>query len=120
MLFETHTPTPPTADPIAAPQAWTAVMARANRTCECTGACGTRHSKSGLRCDIRHGQYLKGSKGPVRITIGQPGLNDHEAAAPPPAELAAWCPSCWRGADRRRRASHQAFADRQTVTDTLF
>ncbi|MGW3045838.1 hypothetical protein ACWC9T_38860 [Kitasatospora sp. NPDC001159] len=120
MLFETHTPTPPTADPVAATPAWTDVMARAERTCECTGACGSRHGRSGLRCDTRHGQYLKGHKGPVRLSVGQPDLTDREAAVLPPAELRAWCPSCWRGADRRRRAARAALNSRHDTTDTLF
>ncbi|MFJ7280952.1 hypothetical protein [Kitasatospora sp. NPDC098663] len=118
MLFETSTPTPATADPIAPTPAWTTVMTRAGYTCECTGACGTRHGRSGLRCDTRHGQYLKAAKGPARLCVGQPDLSDREAAALPPADLAAWCPPCWRGTDRRRRAARATLDTRPDTADT--
>ncbi|MBV9024556.1 MAG: hypothetical protein JO362_12370 [Streptomycetaceae bacterium] len=81
--------------PLGATAIWDQVMATAGWQCQCKGACGSRHSRSGLRCD-----------GTTRLAIGPVDLAlPAEVSASLPAEqLRAWCPKCHGAALRRHRA----------------
>jgi len=86
--------------PLGTPRAWAVVMAAAEHRCHCTGACGSKHSKSAMRCDrsTRDAQMLAA---PADLA-----LSPVAAAAVPVAELLAWCPSCHRKAAARQRAAN--------------
>ncbi|MFD3644622.1 hypothetical protein [Streptomyces griseus] len=89
-------------------------MAAAEHRCHCTGACGNRHSKSGLHCDrsTRDAQMLVA---PADLT-----LSPVAAAAVPVAELLAWCPGCHRKATARQRAADAERQREQPEPDSLF
>ncbi len=101
--------------PLGMPRAWAAVMSAAEHRCHCTGACGSKHSKSGLRCDrsTRDAQMLAA---PADLT-----LSPVAAAAVPVAELLAWCPGCHRrAAARQRAADSERQRTEQPEPDSLF
>ncbi|MEU3492205.1 hypothetical protein ABZ747_01760 [Kitasatospora cineracea] len=92
---------------------WQAVMAAASGRCQCRGACGKPHTKSGGRCDREHGTHRTHAGGQVRL-IAAPAeatdllLPDHQAAALPRNRLAAWCPTCHHGAHTAARKAAAA------------
>jgi len=93
--------------PIAHAAQWSAVMETAGYVCQCTGACGCRHSRTGGRCDAWHDGHRHGK--PVRL-IAAPedlSLTAREAVTVPTEELRAWCPSCYNDARRRASATRQ-------------
>jgi hypothetical protein len=103
--------------PLGDPPTWTVVIGAADRRCECTGACGRRHSRTDFRCDRTHDQ------GGIRL-IAAPtdlALPLSEAAELTPDELRAWCPDCHRLAKRQHEGSRAARQQLDTPpTETLF
>lgn len=103
--------------PLGAPAAWAPVVQSAGGRCQCTGACGRTHSKTGLRCDREHDQAG------VRLLVAPADLTlpPTQAARLPRADLRAWCPDCHKKA-RRRQADHDANRRRldDTPADALF
>jgi hypothetical protein len=93
--------------PIAATGLWQRVVDAAEGRCTCKGACGNRHSRTGLRCDAHHDVYAAEHGGWVRLITAPPDLTlpPAQAAAVPEAELRAWCPRCYRAAQRQQRAA---------------
>ena len=84
--------------PLGAPPAWLPVVAAADWRCECTGACGRRHSRSEFRCDREHGRAgvrLMVAPADLMLTLAQ-------AAEVEADDLHAWCPECHRLARRRQ------------------
>lgn len=83
--------------PLGTPRVWAVVMSAACHRCHCTGACGSRHSDSGLRCDetTEHAALLAAPADLLLTTAA--------AAAVPVGELLAWCPTCHRKAAARQR-----------------
>lgn len=82
--------------PLGASAVWQAVMKTAGDQCQCTGACGSQHSKTGLRCSkvTSHSRLIVA---PVDLT-----LPPAAAAAVPAEQLRAWCSGCHAGAQRRQ------------------
>ncbi|MEV0027325.1 hypothetical protein AB0H45_35095 [Streptomyces atroolivaceus] len=101
--------------PLGTPRVWAVVMSAAGHRCHCTGACGCKHSKTGLRCD-KTTEYVALIAAPADLT-----LTATAAAAVPAGELLAWCPPCHSKAAARQRADARE-RDRQTETelDALF
>ncbi|MFC8795885.1 hypothetical protein [Streptomyces cinereoruber] len=106
-----------TATPLGTPRVWTAVMSTAGHRCQCTGACGSKHSRSGLRCDATTER---------RALLAAPAdllLTPVAAAAVPVEELLAWCPACHtkatarQRAEARERARHDDDADSPALFD---
>lgn len=90
-----------TITPLGIPAAWVSVMAAAGHRCQCTGACGSKHSKSGLQCDrTTDSQQLLAAPADLM-------LSPVAAAAVPVTELRAWCPGCHRGATAKQRAAER-------------
>ncbi|GAA1003500.1 hypothetical protein [Streptomyces rhizosphaericus] len=92
--------------PLVGADQWRTVMAAADYRCECTGACGNRHSRTGLRCDATHDKWTKAT-GRIRLTAGpiDPITPTRTAVLLPASDLRAWCPKCFAGAARRARAA---------------
>ncbi|MFM9681133.1 hypothetical protein [Streptomyces brasiliscabiei] len=82
--------------PLGASAVWQAVMDLASNQCHCTGACGSQHSKTGLRCPkvTSHARLIVA---PADLT-----LPPATAAAVPVEQLRAWCSGCHAGAQRRQ------------------
>jgi hypothetical protein len=122
LLTTTTTPEQAYQPPIGVTPAWQAVMDRAGHQCQCVGACGNRHSKSGLRCGTESGYYVKGSARPVILSAGpaDAALPAEQAARLPVDQLQAWCPTCWTAAGRRSRARLRHFEQHDNEPDTLF
>lgn len=102
--------------PIAATATWETVIVAAGGMCQCTGACGSRHTTTAMRCDRT--QDVEGIRlvtAPTDLT-----LRPHEAAAVPVAELRAWCPRCHTAARRRQTATRRATAQYQQPSEGLF
>lgn len=95
--------------PLGTPRAWAVVMSAAGHRCHCTGACGSKHSKSALRCDetTEHAPLLAA---PADLT-----LPTAAAAAVPVGELLAWCVDCHRKAGARQRADARERARQQAA-----
>jgi hypothetical protein len=68
----------------------------ASNQCQCAGACGSLHSKTGRRCPkaTSHARLIAA---PVNLT-----LPPAAAAAVPVKELRAWCSGCHASAQRRQ------------------
>ncbi|MEU5660943.1 hypothetical protein ABZ802_35800 [Streptomyces sp. NPDC047737] len=84
--------------PLGTPRTWAVVMSAAGHRCHCTGACGSKHSKTAMQCDktTEHTQMLAA---PADLT-----LTTAAAATVPVGELLAWCTDCHRKAATRQRA----------------
>ncbi|WP_033222223.1 hypothetical protein [Kitasatospora phosalacinea] len=99
-----------TRPPLGSPSLWQAVIDRAEARCQCSGACGKTHAKSGGRCEHTQGGWLGKHGGTVRLLAAPTAPADmlllaHESAALPAARLAAWCGPCFdhaRTAARRK------------------
>jgi len=102
------------ATPLGNPPAWEAAMNRSESRCECTGACGRPHTRTGSRCDRQHGH------GEVRLIVAPAdlALSLTQAAHAPAEDLRAWCPDCHRLA--RRRADAERKARQQPPAEALF
>lgn len=85
--------------PLGASSLWRAVMEAAGYRCHCTGACGSRHTDSQMRCHRTATHY--------RLTVAPADLllSPAAAAAVPAEQLLAWCPGCHRAALGRQRAA---------------
>lgn len=86
--------------PLGAPPVWQAVVEAAEYRCHCTGGkCGSRHSKSELRCHRTADSH--------RLIVAPADLllTPAAAAAVPAEQLLAWCPDCHRGALGKQRAA---------------
>ncbi|MFB6984238.1 hypothetical protein [Streptomyces scopuliridis] len=109
--------------PLADVERWELVVEAAGYRCQCTGGrCGSQHSRTDLRCPIRHDQYRKGP-GRVRLIVAPDDLtlSDVDAVALPAESLRAWCPECYQATRRRQR--EDAAVRRRFDTDppaTLF
>ncbi|MEU3494442.1 hypothetical protein ABZ747_13245 [Kitasatospora cineracea] len=110
--------------PLAGAELWQAVMRAAAGRCQCRGACGKSHAKSGGRCDLVHGGYVRHSGGGTVHLIAAPAdpaallLPPHKVAALPRSALVAWCGPCFDHArTTARRACEQAATDEP---DALF
>ncbi len=89
-----------TRPPLGASALWQTVMEAAGHQCQCSGGlCGSRHSKSGLRCH-RTGPHHRLIAAPRDLT-----LSPTAAAAVPAEQLLAWCPDCHRAALGKQRAA---------------
>ncbi|MFF1934324.1 hypothetical protein [Streptomyces sp. NPDC058228] len=90
-----------TITPLGTPAVWVTVMTAAGHRCHCTGACGSKHSKSGLQCDRdTDREHLLAAPADLLLTTAA-------AAAVPAAELLAWCADCHRKATARQRAAER-------------
>lgn len=123
----TNPPPPSTPPPVAPLPLWEQVITTASGRCQCSGACGNRHAKSGGRCDRENGHYAAKHHGPVRLLAApadpaQLTLPAHRQAALSLGELAAWCPDCHHSAHAAaQRAARRAAATALTEsTDALF
>ncbi|MCX5166384.1 hypothetical protein OOK39_46065 [Streptomyces sp. NBC_00264] len=87
--------------PLGTPRTWAAVMSAAGHRCHCTGACGSRHSDSGMQCDqtTEHAE-LYAAPADLALSVAA-------AAAVPAGELLAWCLTCHRKAAARQRARQE-------------
>jgi len=109
----------PAPAPIAATDAWHAVMDAAGHRCHCTGACGSGHTRTEGRCDRTHGGYAGGTTTHLVAAPTDPAqlaLPAHRAALLPAPALSAWCPTCHDQA--RRRATAQSTPEQEP--DALF
>jgi len=101
--------------PLGTPRVWAVVMSAAGHRCHCTGACGSQHSKTGLRCDATT-EHTELYASPADLT-----LSVAAAAAVPVGELLAWCLTCHRKAAARQRAdARERTRQTETETDSLF
>ena len=111
---------PITTRPLGDPPAWSAALAAAGNQCQCTGACGRTHGRTGRRCDREHD--VAGTR--LIAAPGHLSLPETIAANRPTADLRAWCPTCYDLARRRHRAADAHWtartADREDRTPTLF
>ncbi|EFE72627.1 predicted protein [Streptomyces viridosporus ATCC 14672] len=87
--------------PLGASAVWQAVMEPAGYRCQCSGACGSQHAKTGMRCHRTAGSY--------RLIVAPADLllSPAAAAAVPAEQLLAWCPDCHRAALGRQRAAER-------------
>ncbi|MFF4846297.1 hypothetical protein ACFY2G_40925 [Streptomyces collinus] len=85
--------------PLGASALWQSVMEVANYRCQCSGACGSRHTDSGMRCH-RTATHHRLIVAPADLL-----LSPVAAAAVPAEQLLAWCPVCHRAALGRQRAA---------------
>ncbi len=97
--------------------AWVQTVTRADRRCECTGACGTAHglpTVAGPEADsvrppdagsaVTVGRCGRGPGRPVVQIVAAPRDPSTPLAATwrlPVTDLAAWCPDCFSAAFRR-------------------
>ncbi|MFF5790364.1 hypothetical protein ACFY8P_36005 [Streptomyces sp. NPDC012693] len=98
--------------PLGTPRVWAVVMSAADHRCQCTGACGSKHSKSGLQCDATTER---------RALLAAPAdllLTPIAAAAVPVEQLLAWCPACHSKAIARQRADARERARQAAEDDT--
>ncbi|MFI6125471.1 hypothetical protein ACIBCU_38180 [Streptomyces sp. NPDC051064] len=95
--------------PLGTPRVWAVVMSTAGHRCHCTGACGSKHSKSAMQCDqtTEHGHLLAA---PADLT-----LTAAAAAAVPAGELLAWCTDCHHKATARQRRDARERARLETA-----
>ncbi|MEU3962896.1 hypothetical protein AB0F42_24340 [Streptomyces buecherae] len=99
-----------TRPPIAGADVWLPVMDAAGHRCQCTGACGSKHTdrKSGKpgRCPLANGDHVS-RIGEIKL-IAAPA--DVATSSPPTSTpLLAWCRPCYDGARRiARRVVKQA------------
>jgi len=100
--------------PLGTPRVWAVAMSAAGYRCHCTGACGSKHSKSALQCDMRI------DDAPLLAAPADLLLSITAAAAVPAGELLAWCPACHRKAAARQRADAQERARQDEQPDSLF
>lgn len=101
--------------PLGTPRVWAVVMSAAGHQCQCTGACGSRHSDTGLRCatTTEHAPLLAA---PADLL-----LSTAAAASVPAGELLAWCPGCHRRATtRQRRDARERHRLEDAQPDSLF
>lgn len=102
--------------PLVCANTWQVVMEAADYRCQCAGACGSQHSRTGHRCDRQHDQAGERlAAAPVDLT-----LRPVDAARLPAADLLAWCEGCRTKATRRQRADDANRVRLDTPTDTLF
>jgi hypothetical protein len=120
MQFEPTQP-PVHTKPLGQPRQWQAVIDAAAGICQCAGACGNQHTRTGLRCDAAQDAYRKGS-GWIRLIAAPADLTlpALQAAAVPTDQLKAWCPKCYQGARRRQRAHDAERQRRQAAPEGLF
>ncbi|GAA2317528.1 hypothetical protein GCM10010234_74540 [Streptomyces hawaiiensis] len=85
--------------PLGASAVWQAVMEPAEYRCQCSGACGSQHTKTGRRCHRTTGGHR------LLIAPADLLLSPAAAAAVPAEQLLAWCPDCHRAALGRQRAA---------------
>lgn len=100
--------------PLGTPRVWAVVMSAADDQCQCTGACGSRHADSGLRC-YKTTDFAALLAAPADLT-----LTPVAAAAVPVGELLAWCPGCHRRAEFRQRAAARERARQDAEPAALF
>ncbi|WP_033820903.1 hypothetical protein [Kitasatospora sp. MBT63] len=108
--------------PLACAALWQTVTTAAGGRCQCSGACGSTHAKSGGRCDRTHGGWAGRHGGMVHLVAAPTDPADmllppHKAAALPTERLAAWCPSCH---DATRNAARRQARTEPPQTDALF
>ncbi|NUS74898.1 MAG: hypothetical protein HOV70_01690 [Streptomyces sp.] len=82
--------------PLGGSAVWQAVVEAADNHCQCTGACGSQHSKTELRC-AKSTSHARLIVAPADLT-----LSPTAAAAVPVEQLRAWCSGCHAGAQRRQ------------------
>lgn len=99
-------------EPIVYADQWRPLVEAAGYRCQCTGACGNKHTKGNGRCERKHDQYADKHHGPARLVVApdDPAVSVVEAATVPPERLRAWCTFCL---DAARRAVKTA-ARKQT------
>lgn len=98
--------------PLGTPRVWEVVISAAGHRCQCTGACGSKHSKSGMRCETTTDR---------RALLAAPAdllLTPVAAAAVPAEQLLAWCPVCHSKATVRQRADARERARQEAADDT--
>ncbi|WP_404869148.1 hypothetical protein ACI1MP_19950 [Kitasatospora griseola] len=110
--------------PLPGADMWQAVVHAAAGRCQCRGACGKSHAKSGDRCGREHGGYQQHHGGGTVRLLAAPAdpanllLPPHRAAALPKHALAAWCPTCHDAALTAARKAARAAAPAEP--DALF
>jgi hypothetical protein len=102
--------------PIVCVTTWETVMEAAGWQCQCAqGLCGSKHSRTGLRCD-RNTNRVRLIAAPLDLT-----LSALAASRVPVTELRAWCPECHQKAGARQRASERELQRREPApVDALF
>lgn len=92
----------PYSRPLGAPATWDQIMEAADHSCQCDGACGTRHYSRRTRCGLKQDSYAHGA-GRVRLIVAPPDLtiSPAQSASLPATELRAWCQPCYQAARRR-------------------
>lgn len=93
---------------------WREVIDRAGDQCECTGACGRKHTSGGGRCDRPDTPHA-----PLHAVPREP-VPTRVAASLPAAALIALCGHCHRSIDARRAAERAEALRRQTDAAVLF
>lgn len=102
--------------PLVCATTWQTVMSAAGYRCQCTGSCGSQHSRTGGRCDRAHDQSGERlAAAPADLT-----LRPIDAARLPVSDLLAWCTGCRSKTARRQRAADANRARMDAPTDTLF
>ncbi|MEV5280714.1 hypothetical protein [Streptomyces sp. NPDC052811] len=104
-------------EPLACPAPWRPVMQAAGFRCQCTGQCGSPHTKAKGRCPREHDHYASKHRGPVHLLAAPADLtlSPVKAARVPLAGLRAWCPDCHTAA--RRTAQRQPAPEQAGLFD---
>ncbi|MFG2195779.1 hypothetical protein [Streptomyces sp. NPDC048639] len=92
-------------EPLVFADVWRPVVEAAGFRCQCTGQCGTRHSKTAGRCPREQDQYGKGGRIHLAAAPADQSVSAVAAAQLPAAALRAWCPECHAGAQRKAARS---------------
>lgn len=100
-------------EPIVYATQWHSVMLAACYRCECSGECGSKHTKGEGRCERQHDKYADKHHGPVRLIAAPPDptLSTRTASELPPDRLRAWCESCHGAATRTGRKAARSEPD---------
>jgi hypothetical protein len=92
------------------------VITRADRTCQCVGACGRRHPAEYGRCTRGHARTLRDK---LYAAPADPSTPEREAWRVAVEDLTAWCRPCLDGAQRRaKKAAATGPADVPPLFDT--
>jgi hypothetical protein len=97
--------------PIVGAEVWSRVMSAAEFKCECTGACGSKHTPNGRRTPgVQHRCPRVSAPGqpPLVAAPVDPTVPAVVAATLDASDLRAWCPRCFSGATLAARRAAKA------------
>src|SRR3954452_5930044 len=91
--------------PIAGGRLWHQVIDRAAGVCQCEGACGRRHARTGGRCTVGQAAF---QPVPLYVAPSDPTVPTDQAWRLRHDQLAAWCGQCLDDARPRHRTTPRA------------